>query len=87
MPRFAFDPRTCQMVLAKLRKLSALEVLADVKRRRRDLIHAHSITDAELMLVINKVLGGTRNHHYLTDNTNYARMRDVCSYIIREHSY
>lgn len=88
MTRFAFNQRTCQMEqVARAPRPKTAKVLAEVKRRRHDLITAHTITDEELTVVIDKILGGTRNLRYLVDASTHARLADICTYIVRQYSY
>jgi hypothetical protein len=81
-----FDMTRGQYVMTE--RKNANQIFNEVKRCRQDLIRAHSVTDEELMLMIKRVMSGTRNLSYMvTPAKNFPRLKDLAAYIVREYSY
>jgi hypothetical protein len=87
MPRFVIDCRKGQVVLQQPPKLTNEQIVKRVKEVHYRLVAAHKITDEELKTLVQKIMTGTRNLHYLTTPENHRRLTDVATYIIREFSY
>lgn len=87
MPRFEIDCRTGGVRLKQEPKLTNEQIVKQVKQVHYRLVAAHKITDDELKTLVQKIMTGTRNLHYLTTQENHTRLKDVATYIIREFSY
>jgi hypothetical protein len=85
--KFNLNPRTGRVELNRPEHKPVDEILREVKGHRRDLIRAHSITDEELRMLIIRIVSGTRNVQYLARGTDYARLKDLIAYIVREYSW
>lgn len=85
--QYNYDPATGSLARHQREKKTPQQVFDEVKRKRHDLIRAHSIRDEELKELIKKVLSGTRNTAYLARGADYSRLRDIAAFIVREYSY
>ncbi len=87
MNRFQIDCRTGRVRIAEEPKLTHDQIVKRVKQVHYRLVAAYKITDDELNTLVQKIMTGTRNLHYLTTAENHQRLKDVATYIIREFSY
>lgn len=87
MPRFEINCRTGQVGIKQEPKLTNDQIVKRVKQVHYRLVAAYKITDDELKTLVEKIMTGTRNLHYLTNKDNHMRLKDVATYIIREFSY
>lgn len=87
MNRFQVDCRTGQVRIKEQPKLTNDQIVKRVKQVHYRLVAAYNITDDELKTLVQKIMTGTRNLHYLTTAENHQRLKDVATYIIREFSY
>ena len=87
MPRFEINCRTGQVGIKQEPKLTNEQIVKRVQQVHYRLVAVHKITDDELKTLVQKIMTGTRNLHYLTNKDNHTRLKDVATYIIREFSY
>jgi hypothetical protein len=84
--KYQLNIRTGQVEVYRPRHKTVSEIVLDVKRRRGDLIRAHTVSDEELTVLVTKIAGGIRNTQYLAKGDHH-RLKDLASFIVREYGW
>jgi hypothetical protein len=84
MTSFRWDGKTGQFRMFGREKPTAISILAVVQRVHGSRIKQENITEDELLILINKVISGTRNINCLIDQKNPTRLREIGYTVLRE---
>jgi len=82
--KFELNRRTLQVQMVRDDELSTPELLRRVKYQFRSHINNMEILDGEILDLISKVKGGTRNIRYLVNGGNVLRLRDIANFIVHQ---